>query len=441
MANIATMSVSLVTDVRRLVDGFKKAEKTAKTSIAKIKTVVSVLAGAAVFKKLTDAIGQAIERLDKLGNTAARLGVTVEALQEMRFVAEQNGIAIGNMETAMQRLGRRTDDAAKGTGEAVKAFQRLGLDAKALAKLSPDMIFQRIAQAMEGVANQNERIALAFKFFDTEGVQLLQAMQDGVRGIVELRQQAGEFGLVTSQDVRNAQLIKEQMNELNTIVSTSFSKAVADNTAELENFIGGLKIAVEAIVAAVKFTTGFAKELGEDLAEIFGFMRGPGSKFKQLEKRRLADLDKRVSREGTVGTPQAPSAAPQVLNPAAIAKQRGFLMEQARRSGQVDRFIQSRLQVISANRQAGVQFAREQRIGRGSQRAQFIENQRQQFLRREAGRRVRGQLESGSFTANQRQMDRTEAKRRQIEEAQLRELQRLNQQLGPRGGLTPAAGL
>ena len=53
---------------------------------------------------------------DKAAKTADKLGVQIEALQELRYAAELSGIAQNNFDTGLQRMTRRAAEAAKGTG-------------------------------------------------------------------------------------------------------------------------------------------------------------------------------------------------------------------------------------------------------------------------------------------------------------------------------------
>jgi methyl-accepting chemotaxis protein len=134
------------------------------------------------------------EEIDKVAKMSARIGISTEALSELQYVAERSGVSVQSLGTALQRMVRRISEAAKGTGEAKNAIKELGLDAQQLAQLAPDQQFMAIAQAMEQVATQGDKVRLAMKLWDTEGVALLQTLKGGAQAVEELRQRARDLG-------------------------------------------------------------------------------------------------------------------------------------------------------------------------------------------------------------------------------------------------------
>jgi len=77
---------------------------------------------------------------------------------------------------ALQRMVRRVAEAAQGTGEAVKALEELGINAQSLNRLSPEKQFERISEAFRGIGNQSDKVRLAMKLFDSEGVALVNTL-------------------------------------------------------------------------------------------------------------------------------------------------------------------------------------------------------------------------------------------------------------------------
>lgn len=153
-------------------------------------------AGVAITTKLVSA---GLESVDSLAKVSARLGIATEDLAALRFAAEQTGVSTQTLDMALQRMTRRVAEAAQGTGEAQGALKELGLSAEALNELAPDQTFRAITDAMEGVGNQSDRVRLAMKLFDSEGVSLVQTMQGGTAALDEFARQAEIAGLTISQ--------------------------------------------------------------------------------------------------------------------------------------------------------------------------------------------------------------------------------------------------
>ena len=153
----------------------------------------------------------AAEKLDKL---SIRLGVSTKALSEYKHVAEIGGVTFETLTMAWQRMTRRIAEAAIGMGEAKGALKELGLNAEELNKLPLDEKFEIVADALAGLGSESDRVRLAMKLFDSEGVSLIQTMEGGAEGIRKVRQQARDLGLTLDKTTTKAaaKLVDEMTN-------------------------------------------------------------------------------------------------------------------------------------------------------------------------------------------------------------------------------------
>jgi len=159
-------------------------------------------------------VSEAVDRIDSLAKTSQKLGMTINALNGLRFAGEQTGVSANTMDMALQRMTRRLAEAAQGSGEAKDAIKQLGLDAQQLAQMSPDKAFLEITRAMKGVQQPSEKLRLAFKLFDSEGVSLVNTMQAGTAGIEEYMKKAEELQGITAEDAAKFSAFKDASNEL-----------------------------------------------------------------------------------------------------------------------------------------------------------------------------------------------------------------------------------
>lgn len=150
--------------------------------------VASVIAA---IRRVQGAMGQ----IDSAAKFSDRIGVATEKLVALRYAGEQTGVAAGQLDMGLQRMTRRIATAAQGSGEAVTALQTLGLSAEVLASQSPDQQFLAIADAMEGVSNQGDRVRLAFALFDSEGVGLVNTMRGGADAVRAMMDEAEQLGV------------------------------------------------------------------------------------------------------------------------------------------------------------------------------------------------------------------------------------------------------
>lgn len=133
-------------------------------------------------------------------NVADMLGINVEVLQAYRYAAEQAGLGAGNFDLALRRMLRRSAEAAQGNGAAADAIKELNLSAEAMQMRTPEQQLALVADALQRVENQSDRLRLAFNLFDTDGAMMLNMLRDGSAGLAEMADQAYRFGHIMSED-------------------------------------------------------------------------------------------------------------------------------------------------------------------------------------------------------------------------------------------------
>lgn len=156
------------------------------------KGLIAAFAGAGI-----TAIVRATDQIDKF---STRLGISTAALSELKFAGEQTGVEFNQLALGLQRMNRRVSEAAQGMGEAQNALKELGLDAVQLNNLPLEQQFNKVADALNGVETQSDKVRLAFKLFDSEGVALIQTMEGGSRAVNELRAELRALGGVIDAD-------------------------------------------------------------------------------------------------------------------------------------------------------------------------------------------------------------------------------------------------
>ena len=158
---------------------------------------VGAVVGAAGLGRL---VGGTLNAADQIEKLSTRLGVGSRALSEYKHVADLSGVSFETLTMGMQRMTRRIAEAANGMGEARGALKELGLDAEKLNALPLDQKFEIIAEKLAGLGSESDRVRLAMKLFDSEGVALIQTMKGGAAGIAKMREEARRLGLSLGED-------------------------------------------------------------------------------------------------------------------------------------------------------------------------------------------------------------------------------------------------
>lgn len=205
---------------------------------------------------------------DALAKHADKIGISTEALSGLRYQAELNGVSQEKLDLGLQRMVRRVAEAAQGTGEAKNAIKELGLEAETLAKMSPDAQFKAIAEQMQNVGAQSDRVRLGFKLFDSEGVGLINAMRGGADEIERNQEAAEALGIAITRidaakiEAANDAVMRSQMafkGVANTItvelaplveaVANKFTSVAASSNGWRDQVIDG----IEAVVLSVGY--------------------------------------------------------------------------------------------------------------------------------------------------------------------------------------------
>lgn len=186
-------------------------------------------------------IGRVANSIAQVGDEAKRAGVSVEAFQEWKFVAEQNRIGIDQMTDGLKELNLRADEFIDtGKGSAAEAFQTLGYGAADLKKKleDPSALLLEIIDRL-GKLDKASQIRVADEIFGgSAGERFVELIDQGADGIRETISQAHDLGLVMDKEViERAAELDRKFNAVATTVSTSLKTAIVEAATELQNFI------------------------------------------------------------------------------------------------------------------------------------------------------------------------------------------------------------
>ena len=225
----------------RIAKGLRAAEKRLKAFGAGVRSLGTQLAalGGAIITPLLGAAKVFAGAGDTLDKMAGRTGVSVEALSELGFAAEQSGADLETLEAGLRKMQRSINDAAEGMQTAVDALAALGLSVQALQDLTPEQQFKLIADRLSKIEDPTTRAALAMELLGKSGTRLLPLLKDGAAGIEALQQQARDLGLtISTQSAKDAALLTDTLNILwRTLKQAAFTigAAVAPTLIDLAN--------------------------------------------------------------------------------------------------------------------------------------------------------------------------------------------------------------
>lgn len=189
---------------------------------------------------------QAMAFGDEIADTANKLRVTTDYLQELRFAAHQLGGEFQDADAALEGFTKTFGMAKSGlSAKAIKPFAALGLDPKSFETVQQalDAVIDKIA----GLGDAAEQAAVADKLGLTP---LLPAIREGASAIDEVRKAAHELGYVMDADlIAKAGDANDKFEALQAVLDVQFKSAMVD--------------AIPLVMQLTEFMVGAAKAAGE----------------------------------------------------------------------------------------------------------------------------------------------------------------------------------
>lgn len=199
-------SKSFTTQMQKVNDAFAKTNSDLQKfgkSMQKVGASFAAVGGA-----ITAALGVAVKSLanaaDVADDTAKRTGLTVEAVQELGYVAKMTGSNLATVEVALRTMQKGLTDSGTESAAFTSALETLGLSLAELRAMNPQAQFDALSQAIAGVADPSQRAGLAMTVFGRAGTALLPMLAEGADGIAKLKDEAHKYGYVMSQEVAEA---------------------------------------------------------------------------------------------------------------------------------------------------------------------------------------------------------------------------------------------
>lgn len=211
-------------------------------------------------------VSQSLKATDALAKTASRIGTTTDQLSKLQYAGQLAGVETNTLNMAMQRFVRRTAEATKGTGEAVRAFQALNIDARELQELPLAERMKVLASSFANLGSEEEKLAVAFKLFDSEGTAVINMLRQSGDEMERVFHEAQQLGIVMSEEA--AQGVED--------ANDAFTRLRALGRGLINQFTAGLAPALQTLTTAF---TDFILEQSKAFGGIENFGRYLASGF------------------------------------------------------------------------------------------------------------------------------------------------------------------
>jgi len=242
-----------------LNDKVTKGLRSVQDDISKIGSQISSIGkgfaavGASIVGPLIGAVSTFASVGDELNKMAARTGLSVKALGELKFAAAQSGTSLEAVEKGIRGMAKVLLTAEQGSKGAIDKLAELGFTVEDLAGKSPEKQFEMLAAAVASIEDPTRRSAASMAVFGKAGSDMLPLFADGVAGMDALRQEAHDLGIVLGEEDATA------------------AAALTDAISRLQEQFKAIIVSIGSAVAGP--LTEFAGKIGDTLSEMISWIK------------------------------------------------------------------------------------------------------------------------------------------------------------------------
>lgn len=241
-----------------------------KATAAVVAAATAAVAGAAI--ATGKAFIQAANDVSEWGNTvdkeSQKMNMSAEGYQTWAFILEHAGASIDGMKNAMKKL---TIAAEEGND----AFAALGISEEQLAAMSPEETWSATIEALQNVADEGERTALANELLGKGAVELAPLFNMTAEETDELKTQVKELGGIMSDDaVKAAAEYQDELQNMNVALDGVKNNMMSKFLPGMSQVMKGLSMVfsgnggIEEIKAGLGEITANIVELSPEFFEI-----------------------------------------------------------------------------------------------------------------------------------------------------------------------------
>lgn len=171
---------------------------------------------------------QGMKMADDIANSARKIGVGTDALQEWRYVAQKTGGDARDADQALDKFATRLAQATAGTSRSASgAFKALGFDQTDLKGFkSTEDALDAVADAIKDLKSEAERAAIT-EALGLGGVS--NALRDNAVDVASLRDEARALGIVMDAEmIQRASDAQGQLDTLAQIIDVNLKSAFID---------------------------------------------------------------------------------------------------------------------------------------------------------------------------------------------------------------------
>lgn len=272
----------LLVKIGFLSDG--KGLRDVESSISRLKhsalLIGEAIAGAefAMFELLKTTAEEAFE----IKRLSGVMGIATNDFQLLSKAASLSEVDMESFTLAMRRFGVVTGEAMRGGKAQIKSFAEIGVTAFKNSNgtvKNQVQLLQEVADKIMAIKAPQERLAATYKIFGRQGVQIINFIKNGAKGMKDLTKTVSDFGYIFSKEdmdqgeefVDNLKLTKLFLTGLKDEIGAKLLPETNKYIATLKEWVKeNRKLIVQNIEGKIKGINTFLKATWNVLSIVFG---------------------------------------------------------------------------------------------------------------------------------------------------------------------------
>ena len=241
-------------------------------------------AGVAAAGGLALLVKRSIDAADAIAKTADAIGISTDALQELRFAADLSGVSVESLDKALKFATKAIGELCTRTSSELTTALK-DFDAQLLRNIrsagSVEEAIELVFRGMGEMEDATKKAALAKSVFGRAGIDLVNIVRGEAGALEEMRQQARDLGIVLDEELlRNAEKAKDQLTVLGTVLSANLNKAILEHADAIGDLADRF---TDSLPTLISWVSTFGKWVG--LIE-----ESPAERLAEIRKR-IAEID------------------------------------------------------------------------------------------------------------------------------------------------------
>ena len=235
---VKTMQGRMAGFTKTMQSGMGMTNRATSALGSTIRQLLPALTAVGAVKALTSFASKA----DEIAKTSRMIGMSTDALQELRYASGLMGVESDTLDTAFKQLNNQIGQLKTGTGG---LYNRLTLTNPALARQlrtveSTDDAFMLLMDAINAETDATRRAALAQAAFGRSGQDLIKMADAGGASIKDLRAEAHKYGIVISADATaSSEAFNDSMSRLKQSATALANQGLTAVLEKLQPMIQG----------------------------------------------------------------------------------------------------------------------------------------------------------------------------------------------------------